>query len=700
MQMAFSMLLPLAWLVTAGHAASIQEHSASAIEARRSKAVALLLRSQGPNKVDTTTLVASLVEVAKGLQMEDKKALAYAKGSKSDCRATARKLDLAMKKGQRAFDMATDEYQKTDAQVSALEASLAELKGQIESSNTELDRLQKKLKTMRTDKGLLKKSAAKSLRQVETVIAKTYVMENLHKGPSALDLKVSSLEQLSKGLSFLQAGESKKEGAKQTPALLLKQDKQAIVQASDATQAGFDEDEKKVLELIELERKKLEELEDNLEDMQPAISNKLKQAMEINRTLDASSRGLERDTALLDIETKKCKVIEDALSAQKKLRAKATTDVQMAYKVLEHMDTALFLTRDLAGLKRSTSISFLQEESESDSEEETSPSSSSSAALVQDASTADITNLLENAVGTGAASISEGPFDKVNKMIQGLIASLKAQANEEVNQQQFCEDSLGKNRRDRTATKNNMDTLSATIRWSKMAIVRLDDDIKYLDSELKRLDALATAEAGELKEEEKRVGKEMSEHKLADEVITKAIVILNQLCGLNGASALIQEGSEAATHRASVNGSLVLIQRQTSKVGSRFSQCKEAAELLKSASKEVKNLDQKTSDYLGSYKTLSGGITKDTEGAKDARNKELTATQSQRAQRASELATAAQDASKAKDQLKLIEEAKKELEHSCSHVETPEEKMARRKEEIDALKEALGVLEGEEIPVS
>merc|ERR1719217_1552236 len=140
----------------------------------------------------------------------------------------------------------------------------------------------------------------------------------------------------------------------------------------------------------------------------------------------------------------------------------------------------------------------------------------------------------------------------------------------------------------------------------------------------------------------------MSQHKLADEVITKAIVILNQLCGLNGASALIQEGSEVAAHRAAVNGSLMLVERQTSKVGSRFSQCKEAAELLKSASKEVKNLDQQTSDYLGSYKALSSGITKDTEGAKDARNKELTATQSQRAQRASELATAAQDASKAK----------------------------------------------------
>merc|ERR1719199_241152 len=101
---------------------------------------------------------------------------------------------------------------------------------------------------------------------------------------------------------------------------------------------------------------------------------------------------------------------------------------------------------------------------------------------------------LEEMVENYGTSVVTGPFDKVTKMISGLIASLKAQANQEVNQHQFCQDGLSKNRRDRVAKKNAIDTLTSTIRWSKMAIVRLDDDLKYLEQEMKRLADTQAAE--------------------------------------------------------------------------------------------------------------------------------------------------------------------------------------------------------------
>merc|ERR1719223_1529235 len=100
--------------------------------------------------------------------------------------------------------------------------------------------------------------------------------------------------------------------------------------------------------------------------------------------------------------------------------------------------------------------------------------------------------MVEN-YGTNAA-VMDGPFDSVTKMISGLIASLKAQANEEVNQHQFCQDSLSKNRRDRISKKNSIDSLTSTIRWSKMAIVRLDDELSYLEQEMSRLANAQTAE--------------------------------------------------------------------------------------------------------------------------------------------------------------------------------------------------------------
>jgi len=675
-------LLSVASLALSGEAASMKERS------HESSAVSLLLRSKGPNKVDTKTLVASLTEVAKGLQSEDKKAFELSMASKSECKKTDQALSQALAKGKRTYDMGTDDYQKTDAQVNALEASLAELKGQISNSNTELDSLQARLKKMRKDKGLLKKAAGSSLRQVEAVIAKTSLRESTaHRGPSSLQKKVSSLEELSRSLNFLQTESDsedqeesvQKESTEERPAplLILKADKQAVVRASEATQRGFNEEEKKVIDLIEVERKKLTDLEDNVQDLQPAISNKLKQAMEINRTLDAASRGMERDAALMAVEKKKCDLVATSLGAQKKNRASVVNDVLMASKVLAHMDVALFLSRDLQTLKQA-SPSFLQVASE-DSEM---VRRASALSLLQEGEGEGLEQLVENY----GSEIMEGPFDKVTKMIGGLIASLKAQANEEVNQHQFCQDGLSKNRRERIAKKNSIDTLTSTIRWSKMAIVRLDDDLKYLGEEMQRLADATAAETKALAAETSRVGKEVKEHKLADEVITKAVVILNQLCDLGGA-ALLQEGQEAS-----------LIQRKSTKVGSRFGQCKEASNLLKSASKEVKALDKITKEYLAGYTTLSGTISADAKAARDARDTELASTNSARAQRASELATANKDVKEAAKELLLIDDAKKELEHSCSHVETREEKMARRKEEIDALKEALNVLQGEAIP--
>jgi|Transcript_65044 chromosome segregation ATPase len=676
---------------------------AATLKDRTSSAISLLLRSEGPSKVDTNTLVASLGEVAKGLQKEDDKAFQLLQASKADCKKKDVDMKLSMDKDQRASDMATADYQKTAAQLEALKASKSEVQDQVTASNTELNNLQAKLKQMRKDQGVLKTSSSKSLRQIEAVIAKSYLRDKgvQRKGPTALQKKVMTLEELSKSLSFLQTddgiedgNEAKREVDAQktedehTPTLILKADKQEVVKASQAVQRGFDEEEKKILDLIEVERKKLQDLEDNLQDLQPAISNKLKQAMEINRTLDAAKRGLERDSSLLKVVNEKCSLIEEKIADQRKKRGSVVNDVAMASQLIEHMDTALFLARDLRGLNRPVQ-SFLQ--LDSSSRDETPEAITQPVSFVQeaDASSVGLEQMIEN-YGS-SMGMSAGPFDKVQEMISGLIASLKNQANEEVNQNQFCQDSLSKNRNDRLAKKNAIDTLSSTMRWSEMAIVRLDDDVKYLEDEIKRLADEEDAEEKALTKETTRVDKELKEHKVAGEVVAKSVEILTQLCDLD--SSLIQRSSEfgeVGNQRSS---------GQSSSSGSRLSQCQEAANLLKDAASGLQALDKATNEYLEKYTDMSKSIKDDAKSSGDARDSELKSTKAARAQRASELATANKDIKEAQKELKLIDDAKAELEHQCSHVETREEKMARRKDEIDALKEALNVLQGESIPV-
>mmetsp|Transcript_113710 Transcript_113710/g.178922 ORF Transcript_113710/g.178922 Transcript_113710/m.178922 type:complete len:690 (-) Transcript_113710:12-2081(-) len=667
------------------------------MKGKASSAVAMLLKSQGPSKVDTNTIVASLGEVAKGLQKEDDKAFKLLQSSKADCKKTDTDMKLSMDKAQRAHDMATADYEKTAAQLEALKASKAEVLDQIAASNAELNNLQAKLKQMRTDQGLLKKSSAKSLRQIEAVIAKSRLRGDVtkHKGTTALQRKVTTLEELSKSLSFFQTDDESEDGQvanrdtsarkieeENTPSLILKSDKQEVVKASRAVQKGFDEEEKKILDLIDVERKKLQDLEDNLQEVQPAISNKLKQAMEINRTLDAAQRGLDRDASLLKVESQKCAVIQDDLADQRKKRGSVVNDISMASQLIEHMDTALFLARDLRGL-RGPAPSFLQIDGTNKPHMDVAAEAVRPFSFVQESDSGSIglEQMIEN-YGS-SMGMSAGPFDKVTNMISGLIASLKNQANEEVNQHQFCQDSLSKNRNDRVAKKNAMDSLASTIRWSQIAIVRLDDDVKYLEGEMKRLAAAQDAEAEELSKETARVNKELKEHKVANEVVTKAVEILTQLCDLD--SSLIQTSDAHVL--------------QSSSGGSRLSQCQEAANLLKDGASGLLSLDKVTKDYLQNYTSLANEIQNDAKSSSDARDSELKSTKAARAQRASELATANKDIKEAEKELKLIDDAKAELEHQCSHVETREEKMARRKDEIDALKEALNVLQGESIPV-
>jgi len=681
MQPVPTVLLSLACLAFSGEAASmkmrLESHTSAASSIR-------LLRIFQPGKVSTRAVVDSLEEVTKGLQAEDRAALSVARASKADCKNTERDLQLALSKGKHTIDMATDDYQKTSAEVRSLEASLAELKGQISTSNKELDNLQARLKKMRKDKGLLKKSASSALQQVETVLEKAHLEERSQRHKSLLTLKkqVSSLERLSESLSFLQTISDEGDGHVQdegSPSLILRADKQEMVKASDATQRGFNEEEKRLLDLIEVERKKLQDLEDNMEDLQPAISNKLQQAMEINRTIDAATRGRDRDSDLLGIGKDKCSLIEENLGKQQKKRAQVTNDVSMASKLLEHMDTALFLTKEIQGLKKSTApLRPLGVGSSHKGFKARQPRSRRWISLLQKDDLSDAS--LEEAT---MSSESEGPFDKVTDMISGLIASLKAQASEEVNKHQFCQDSLVKNRRDRVAKKLSIDSLGSTIRWSKMAIVRLDDDLNYCSAEIERLADFRKTQSKALTTETARVKKEVTEYDLADEVISKVVVILNQLCNLGGAAGSLVQQSNA--------------QLRSSRK-SRFSQCKAASDLLKSASSRVKSLNSMTEQYLGDYGRLSDRMENYAKSAQGDRESEQTAAKAAKAQRSSELATAEKDASDAEKELKLIDDAKKELEHSCSHVETREEKMAKRKEEIEALREALKVLEGEAVP--
>lgn len=633
--------MSVAFAFFAGEALGVDE----SLESHASLGVSI---SAGNGKPNTKKIVTSLKDVSEALKKEDEKALTAVRNRTAKCKQTDRSLQSAMDKAKRSIEFATNDYVKADAQVKALQASNGQITGKVSACNTEIDMLQARLKEMRAEEGLRKKGAGSVLREMDAAITKTYLREKSkhrtqsaseqHGGQSVLEEDSLRLERLSKGMALV----SDATETTMASVSVLKADEEAVKKASDVARKGYFEKEKEVMDLIDAERKKLSGLEDNLRELQPAISNKLKEAMEINRTLDAAERSLERDAALMKVEGEKCSFMIASLGEQRKQRAAAINDVDMATQILMRP----------SGLR----ASLLQ--TAHDSQE--------------------ISSMKEVA---DAWSEGSGDFDGVPKMIKGLIVDLKAKANAEKNENQFCQDNLGKNRRQRVAKQNSIDTLAATIRWSKIGIVRLDDDLKYLEDEKKRLAGVIETESEEQVAEKARVEKEFAAHKLSDKVVTTARAIVQNLCGLKADSASLPGMSEMA-----------LNQRKHLR-SSRFSPCQQAADLLKSTTKAIAGLDDMTKVFLKAYLALSESIKNDGQFAWEARESELKAAKAARAERAWELATASKDSADAETELALIEEAKKELEHRCSHVVTREEKLEKRAKQIKDLQEALKSLE-------
>jgi len=138
---------------------------------------------------------------------------------------------------------------------------------------------------------------------------------------------------------------------------------------------------------------------------------------------------------------------------------------------------------------------------------------------------------------------------------------------------------------------------------------------------------------------------------------------------------------------------------ETQQVATKNGQCQDAANLVGEAGLILKVLDQALETYLVEFSLKGQKLTGSLEEIWREREHDLTSARAARQNRANDLAVAEGDKKESEKNLALAQEAKQMIERKCSVKETDEERMARRQDEIEALKSALKVLNGEEIPV-
>jgi len=137
--------------------------------------------------------------------------------------------------------------------------------------------------------------------------------------------------------------------------------------------------------------------------------------------------------------------------------------------------------------------------------------------------------------------VAYDPFASVKKMIKELIDKLLTEANEEAEQKGFCDQELATNEQTRTEKTEAVDLLNSEIDELSATIGQLTEEISQLTQAVAASDS-AAAEATDIREKESEKNAEtIDDAKKAQEAVAQALTVLKDFYdNAAGATALVQ----------------------------------------------------------------------------------------------------------------------------------------------------------------
>jgi len=282
--------------------------------------------------------------------------------------------------------------------------------------------------------------------------------------------------------------------------------------------------------------------------------------------------------------------------------------------------------------------------------------------------------------------VAYDPFKSVKKMIKELIVKLMEEANEEAEHKGWCDTELSTNEQTRKEKTEAVEVLHAEIDELQASIAKLTEEITDLTAAVAAIDE-AVAKATKIREAEKAKNTEtIADAKEAQEAVAQALTVLKEFYAKAAeATALIQQQPEAPEifdepykgmqgASGGVVGMLEVIQSDFARL---------EAETTEAEAQAQKEYDQFMDD---------SAIDK-AQKQKDIEHKTMKKQNQEQA-----LVEKKAD----------LEGTQKELDAALAYYEklkpdcvdsgiSYEDRVARRKEEIQSLQEALKILNGEDI---
>merc|ERR1719321_2473830 len=278
-----------------------------------------------------------------------------------------------------------------------------------------------------------------------------------------------------------------------------------------------------------------------------------------------------------------------------------------------------------------------------------------------------------------AGTAASDPFVKVKGLIEEMIAKLVNEANEEATQEAFCQEEMSKSNAAKDEKTMTSDSLTSRIEKAASTKALLQQKVKELEEEIASLDA-GMAEATKLRTAEKATNeKSAADFRQAATAVEKAIKVL-------------KEYYESAA----------FIQVKASKqpdFGAPKSDASHAIiSILEMSGEDFTKLLMETETAEADAQKAYDDLALDTKVSKAAKQAEVKGSLSEVKSLDVALKNHKEDLDMTQKELGSVMEYLEKLKPQCeSKVMSYAEKKARREAEIEGLKEALSILEGEAV---
>jgi len=281
-----------------------------------------------------------------------------------------------------------------------------------------------------------------------------------------------------------------------------------------------------------------------------------------------------------------------------------------------------------------------------------------------------------------ATRVESDPFAKVKKMIKDLIVKLMEEANEEAEHKGWCDTELSTNEQTRKEKTQAVETLHAEIDELEASIAKLTEDITSLTQAVAELDA-AVSEATKLRNEEKSKNTEtIADSQEAQTAVAQALTVLKEFYAKAAeATAFVQEPEVFDEPYKGMGGESGGVVGMLEVIESDFARLE--ADTKASEASAQKEYDEFMTDSEVDKTKKSTDIEHKTAKKQDEEQA---------------LTTKKADLEGTQKELDAALAYFDKLKPSCVDSGVSyEDRVARRKEEIESLQEALKILNGEDL---